>query len=130
MARSSRRSLLAGSIAIPLTVGAAIAAVSPGADAELIRLCDEYLRALAAYDRDGGHVESADDPLCHALEALEQKLDGLEARTMEGVIAKARVALFSAQQLDGSEDFSTSYTGDWPEQVIRDLLRLHGQATV
>lgn len=125
MAQSSRRSLLRGSIALSFAAPVA-AAAAPSADAELIRLCDDYVRALAAYDRDGGHVDCDRDPLWHAVEAVERQLDGLEARTIEGVVAKARIALYSAQQPDGSEDFSDAYTGCWPEQIIRDLLRLHG----
>lgn len=122
--RPSRRALLLGA-PLALTAGPALSGTNP--DAELIRLCAEYVRVLAVYDRDGGRVESDHDPLWHAVEAAKRKLDGLEAHTMEGVVAKARVALYTAQQPDGSENFSTSFTGHWPEEVIRDLLRLHGE---
>ncbi|WP_135469815.1 hypothetical protein [Crenalkalicoccus roseus] len=108
--------------------GCAGAIAAPNPDARLIRLCAEYVEALAAYNRDGGQLECAEDPLWHAVAAAEARLDGLTAHTLPGVIAKARVAMHLARQPDGSEDFSSSYTGDWPEQVVRDLLRLQGGA--
>jgi hypothetical protein len=44
---------------------------------------------------------------------------------LAGVVAKALVAQALAQQ-PGGEDYCSSFTCDWPEQIIRDLLRLHG----
>jgi hypothetical protein len=99
-------------------------------DAEVIRLCGEYIEAVTAYNAHhnahGGCLACEDDPLWHAILAVKQKLDGLAPRTIEGVAAKARVAVFLARQVDGSENFSESYTLDWPERVICDLLRLAG----
>ena len=32
----------------------------------------------------------------------------------------------ACKQPNGSENFADAYTGHWPEQIIRDPLRLHG----
>ncbi|WP_376091247.1 hypothetical protein ACE7GA_21375 [Roseomonas sp. CCTCC AB2023176] len=97
----------------------------PGAhpDAELIRLCAAYVEAVDAYNRDGGHLECEDDPLWHAVAAVEEPLGELEPRTLAGLAAMARVAHFLAQQPCG-ENFSDSFTGDWPERVVRGVLTL------
>ena len=99
-----------------------------GADAELIALCAEYIRRTKDYDTVDTGLESDDDPRWPLLIGAEKRALSLEAQTLQGVLAKAQVALFSAQMVDGSEDFDTGYTGDWPEQVVRDLLRLYGSA--
>ena len=93
-----------------------------------IRLFAEHIDALTIDDCDGGYLECGDDPLWHAVEAIEQQLNGLSARTMAGVAAKAQVALHKAHQLGGSETFSDAYIDDWPGQVLRDLLRLRRHA--
>ena len=93
-------------------------------DAEVIRLCGEYMQAVDALNAHGGRLECEDDPLWHAISAVKRKLDGLAPRTIEGVAAKARVAVFLARQVDGSENFSEGFTLDWPERVVRDILRL------
>jgi hypothetical protein len=98
------------------------------ADAELIALCAEYIRRTKDYDTVDTGLESDDDPRWPLLIGAEKRALSLEAQTLQGVLAKAQVALFSAQMVDGSEDFDTGYTGDWPEQVVRDLLRLYGSA--
>lgn len=100
------------------------AATLPGPDADLIQLCSDYIEALDAYDREGGFLESELDHLWHAVEAIEERLDALTATTLDGIAAKARVALRLARQPSGREDFSRAYVGDWPEQVVRDLLRV------
>ena len=45
---------------------------------------------------------------------------------MAGVVALCEVAMHWARQPDGTEDFNTSYTGDWPELVVRAVLRIAG----
>ena len=50
----------------------------------------------------------------------------METRTMAEIAAIARVALCWSRPPDGREDFDTSFTGPWPERVVRDVLRLHG----
>jgi hypothetical protein len=113
----------AGTTAL-LAPAAASAAPAAGADAELIEMCADYIEAIDAYNADGGHLELDDDPLWHTVEAIEERLDGRAAGTLAGVVAKARVAACLARLPGGVEDFSDSIIGDWPEQVVRDLLAL------
>jgi len=124
---SNRRALLTGAAAIGAVAagGAAIAPAVAGAgpDAELIALCGEYAVAVDAHNADGGHLEMEDCPLWQATEALRLRLDGMAACTLAGVVAKARVARTLAQQPSG-EDYSDAYTGEWPGEVVRELLRL------
>jgi hypothetical protein len=128
MAALSRRA----TIALPAGLAAfhASAATAPGQtespDADLICLCGEYIAAVDAYNQDAGDIEPEDDPLWQAVEDLEAKLAGLNAQTLEGVAAKARVVMRLSRKTDGTHDFSSSYTGDWPGQVVRDLLRIAG----
>ena len=128
-----RRALLAGTGAVSAAAAGAAAhapgAAGAGPDAELIVLCGEYAAAVAAYNADGGLLELEDDPLWQAIVALRRRLDGLAACTLAGVVAKARVAQALAQQPE-REDYCSSFTGDWPEQVTRDLLHLHGGGAV
>jgi hypothetical protein len=123
----SRRKLmkLAATAAAAAPAGVVVgSAQGAGADAELIRLCSEYMEAVTAYDASGARLAPEDDPLWHAVEAIELRLDDLATGTLAGVVAQARAALSLARQPDGSEDFSTSYTGEWPERLVRDLLWL------
>jgi hypothetical protein len=115
-------------MAAGLTVPALTSAAKPDADAELIALCAEYIQRTKDYDTVDTGLESDDDPRWPGLVHAEKRALGLEAQTLKGVVAKAQVALFSAQLPGGRENFDTSYTGDWPEQVVRDLLRLSGDA--
>lgn len=128
----SRRALLkiaaTAAAAVPMGAAKPAGARDTAADAELIALCGEYAAAVDAYNADGGDLELEDDPLWEAIERSGQRLDGLVATTMAGVLAKARVAERLAHQPDGRVDYCSSYTGDWPEQVICDLLRLCGGA--
>jgi hypothetical protein len=96
-------------------------------DAELIRLCGEYVKAVDAYNS-GPAAEPEDDPLWQAVIELDAKLEGLAATTLDGLAAKARVALHQAKTPDGGECFEVSYVGSWPEQVVRDLLGMMSEA--
>jgi len=101
-----------------------------GNDAELIRLCGDYVRTVAACNDLSGQLDlDDDDPLWAAADALEGWLEGLRAHTLAGVIAEAKVAAFLAKQPDGSEDFSDCCTVEWMRRVVRDLLRLSGKAS-
>lgn len=132
-APAARRRILIGLATLGASSGIVLApngafATSAHPDAQLIALCGDYMQAITVYNSDAGNLEPAIDPLWQAVGAIEGQLDGLTAKTLEGILAKARVAMFHAQLPDGREEFCTSYTGDWPEQVVRDLLRLHGGA--
>lgn len=124
MSAASGRAVLMGAAALPVTAEFA-AASPPHPDAELIRLCDAYLSAVAAYNASGGELEYEEDPLWLAIDHIREQLNEMAPETIDGVLAEARVAAWLAVQLDGSEDFSDSFTGDWPERVVRHLLRLN-----
>lgn len=127
---SGRRTLLArgaalgAAAALPAVTPPASAGAGAGADAGLIALCEEYKAALAAYEADGGYLVTDDDPLWEAVEAVKRRLDGMAAATLAGVVAKARVARCLARQPGGREDYCSSFTADWPGEVVRDLLAL------
>ena len=134
-ANTTRRHVLGDAIAglagAVILAGAGIAMATPetlanGADDRLVDLCDRYMTALDVYERDGGIIDCDKDPLWLSAMDLEEQVEATETRTMAGVVAIARVALHWSRQLDGSELFDTSHTGDWPERVVRDVLRLHG----
>lgn len=106
------------------TFAAGLGSVQANADAELIRLCAAYITASDIYNADCSGLNYEVDPLWHALERLEAQLEDLTASTFEGLLAKARVAQHQARQPDGSENYKSSFTGDWPERIIRDLLAM------
>ncbi|MBO1081841.1 hypothetical protein [Roseomonas haemaphysalidis] len=132
MASMSRRIALTAPalITLPTLTFASPRHDGEGPDAELIQLCAAYTKAIDKYNADGGHLDCEVDPLWHAVELLEAQLAGLAATTSAGLIAKASVARRLARKPDGSENYCTSMTGDWPEQVILDLLAMakRGQA--
>lgn len=103
-------------------------AVIPSPDADIIRLSAEIIEATKISEASGSSLDCEDDPLWQRVKGLEEELSARTARTMEGLAAKARVALFRARRPDGSEDFDTSYTGDWPEQIVRELLEMVDKA--
>lgn len=98
----------------------------PDPDAHLVTLCADYIEAVRSYNEDGGTAEPEDDPAWAALNALEDRIEDTPAHTLAGVAAKSRVAAFLARNLDGTHHFGDSYTGRWPEMVVRDVLRLVG----
>lgn len=125
MSTTTRRILLTGAAALP--AAATLGAVPPDRpDAELIRACGTYIEALMAYDAEGGHLESDEDPLWWAVEDARELLCELEAETMDGVAALARVAKCLAGQPDGTENYSDSFTGMFPQRVVETVLRLSG----
>lgn len=100
--------------------------VDSGCDAEFVRLCVAYLKAVAAYDTYGGHLEPEDCPYWHAWTDADAALEGREPVSLTGILAMARIAQRHALQRDGSEDWSETYTGDWPARVTQALMRLAG----
>ena len=134
---TGRRNILGDAIAglagAVILAGAGVAmatpetlASEPNPDAELISLCDRSIAAWEAYNLEDSDLDDEDNPLWHLAEDIEAQIERTETRTFAGVAAIARVALFWSTNLDGSENFDTSFTGDWPERVVRDFLRLHG----
>ena len=110
MTAASRRAVLMGAATLPATAALAAAPLAHP-DGDLVALCDAYIKAVRAYNAEGGSVEYEEDPLWHAMDEVMQRIHALEATTMAEVVAMARVATFLAQQPDGSVSFSTSFTG-------------------
>ncbi len=130
-----RRFLLDAGATLALSLGATAAVLAPdptwGApatdaepDAELIAACDRYIRAMDAFEDDDSDLDFNVNPLCHAMEAAEEAAQDIPAQTMAGVIAKARVAVAMGTSRDGTVRLGNSYAGEWPGDVVRDLLRL------
>lgn len=109
----------AGAIPMPAPAGA-----EP--DAELIQLCGDYLAAVDRFNRSPDDADVC--PHWAALVEIEERLEDIEATTLPGIAAMARVAQHLARQPDGSVNWSTSYTGDWPAWVAQAVLRLGGRA--
>jgi len=99
---------------------ASLRAAGSGPDAELIRLCGEFIEGIAIYDGSNGVSDEELEPLASALRAIEKQLDGLRPRTMEGLLAKAQIA----------EALAEPWHNDWPEKVLRELLALTKPAPI
>lgn len=93
-------------------------------DVELVRLCAGLTAALDALNEDASDLDAEDNPLWWRIEEIEERIASLEPTTIAGIVALARLAAYAAHQPDGSENWHTSYTGDWPERVCRAVLRL------
>ncbi len=120
----NRRSLLAAAPAI-LAAGVGvtgIAAAPPSRDAELIATCAEHIVNLKTYNRDGGYLECADDPLWQAYERTLDAIDCAETHTVEGMLAKARAAKAEALQLDGSDNWQNGTAARWAGDLLCALL--------
>ncbi|MBR0660221.1 hypothetical protein [Neoroseomonas oryzicola] len=94
-------------------------------DAAMIALCAEYRAVLDRYDAGEGPDGKG---LWDDVMRLRNRLEEWEPQTIEGVVALARIAMHEAQQPDGSENFGDSFTGAWPELVVRGVLRVAGRA--
>ncbi len=132
-----RRFLLEAGATIAASLGVTAAVLSPdpvwgapatdaGPDAELIAACDRFTRAMRAYNADRSGLDSRLDPLWAELTTAEDEAQAIPARTLAGAAAKARVAMTLGTQPDGTVRMGDSYTGAWPEEVVRDVLRLAG----
>ena len=98
----------------------------PDPDAELIQLCTDYQRAVEHYNA-VCEAEAPRGPAFEDMMDLEARILDIDAQTLQGIVAKARIALFLAQMPDGSLNFDEEAVTDFPEQVIRDLLRVCGE---
>jgi len=119
---ASRRGLLtalgAASVAAPT-----LAASSP--DAELIRLCGDYIEAVRAFNAYDGPLDIDQNPFGPAADAIEAQLEELEPTTLAGVAALARVAIETGDQPAGY--FCVNAAAPWLESVMRGVLRLAGE---
>lgn len=128
MIRPSRRALMGGIVLMAAPIAPASAVViSASPDAALIRECNAYIAALGAYNSDLSRVEDEDNPLWHALSDIEGRLERMEATTLAGLAAEARIAIEVGEQPSGR--FCHSAAGNWMERVARGVLRLVGDAS-
>ena len=118
MSAPDRRAVLRASLAA-LLPGASAAAAAPHPDAELIRRCQAYVAAVDAFWANGPDAPDFDEVIAAHDAAAE-----FEPETLDGVRAMALVAKREALQADGSEDWSDSYTGKWPQWIAEAVLNL------
>lgn len=106
--------------------GANGATASP--DARLIAACAEHAVNRDAFNRDDGTLDPGDGPLWAAYDRTRTAISEAEPQTLEGVLAKARIAKAEALNPDGSESIEGSVAAQWSWDVVNDLLRLNGRA--
>jgi hypothetical protein len=95
---------------------------SPCPDAELVRRCHAYIDALDSFEQHGKAEDGC--PYWAAVHDTRAAAEDLEPETFAGVYAMALVAQREARQLDGSENWSESFTGDWPRRIGEAVLHL------
>jgi hypothetical protein len=128
MSAATRRAFLAGAAVLPAAAAVpAVGAAHP--DAELLRLCARFpqLKAdvEASFETD---TDVEDRPAFAPYDAALTAILVAEPTTLDGVLARARVAKLEAVMPGGFELW-----GDWPAGLlaaatIDNLLRLHGGA--
>jgi hypothetical protein len=118
--RVSRRAVVAG-ISVTPVVSAAVAETSTlSPDANLVVLGHEFERVVKLLD----DTEWADEGSLRKLADIEGKLLSTQAKTMEGLGIKARVACWA---LLGDLDPMNAPTTDkrMTLSIVRDLIRIH-----
>ena len=98
-------------------------------DADLIRICAEHIVNWDAYNRYGGHLEPAVDPLWLAYERTLDFISEARPETLAGLAAKARAAKIEAliDERGTKEDLEfTGMHGQWAWDLVNDLVRLQG----
>jgi hypothetical protein len=97
-------------------------------DAELIRLCEEHIANVRAFNcgpaADSWGVGDGEDPLIRACDATQAAIAALPSQTLAGAIAKARVAKVEAIGARGSEVWDEALAGQWARAVVNDLIGL------
>ncbi len=123
MAQSLRMPLMAGS-----ALAAAPAAAAPGGDAELIRLCAEFMacdrQQRAVYDgpaaiEDEDEAGAATAPIFARMYELLDRMEQLRATTSDGISARAQ----SLAQHSGDWAFSFDARGTITGRLLDYLLR-------
>lgn len=147
---TSRRGLLAAPLVFPAFHASAATAGPPGAapaahagpaaaavpavaaghpDAELLRLCASLPALRAAFEADDTEYEDcADSPAFRPYDDALYLILAATPRTMDGVLARARVAKREGTMRDGSWLYGDSPAGQLAVATLHDLLRLHGGA--
>jgi predicted naringenin-chalcone synthase len=128
MSAATRRTFLAGAAGLP-AVAAVPAVVAGHPDAELLRLCASLPALRAAYEADDTEYEDcADSPAFGPYDDALYLIVAATPRTMDGLLARARVAKREATMPDGRELYGDSPAGQMAIATLHDLLRLHGGA--
>ena len=124
---SSRRGAL-GVAAALATAAIAGGAAAPGADAQLVALTEELMRLYRDYDALPEEAEDTPEAaaMWDAINSAEEQIENLSSEGMAGVLAKARLCRFFAEE-HGGGCWADSYIGLWGQLTTEDLLRLHGE---
>ncbi len=105
-----------------------------GSDADLIRLCEENLAAVKAFNRSTAEIDSNCDgsPLWDTYLRTQEAIVALPPQGLAGVVAKARLALGEAQEANPFDEESWEHgpAGSWARDVVHDLLRLYGRVAL
>ncbi|RAI55909.1 hypothetical protein [Roseicella frigidaeris] len=130
MARTatSRRDALRFGIAAAAAGTAPIAAASaePDADAELVGLCDEIIERLKGYEACESDEDEVLDAIWKPIRALEDRIEAIEATSTRGLLAKARIARWWAEDRPAGATWDDSCAAQWTGQVVKELLAIHG----
>jgi hypothetical protein len=126
MSAATRRTFLAGAAGLPAAT--AVPAVGAGhPDAELLRLCASLPALRATFELDDTEYEDcADSPAFGPYDDVLYLILAATPRTMDGVLARARVAKCEATMPDGRELYGDSPAGQMAIATVHDLLRLSG----
>lgn len=120
---TKRRTLIIG------MVGAAVlpAVTYAGPDADLLRACAQHERNLAAYrtaESQGIADDDAYEPLWEAYSETRDAISAAKPQTLEGMLAKARIAKIEALCPNGEEMFENCPASDWAWHLLHDLMRM------
>jgi hypothetical protein len=126
MSAATRRTFLAGAAVLPAAAALPTALVGHP-DAELLRLCASLPALRAAFEADDTEYEDcADSPAFGPYDDALYLILAATPRTMDGVLARARVAKLEGTMPDGSELYGDSPAGQMAIATLHDLLRLNG----
>jgi hypothetical protein len=96
-------------------------------DAELLRVCALCLKLRDAINAAPSEIDGDEHPAWGAYIAAGHRIGELEAQTIDGMVAKARVAMAEATKIDGTElSYDLLPPVSWGWGVMRDVLRVFG----
>ncbi|EHM01399.1 hypothetical protein HMPREF9946_02138 [Acetobacteraceae bacterium AT-5844] len=129
-ATATKRRRTAKAFAAPSPVAVETAALQAVCDAHpdahVIAACANWSATKAAYLASEEGNTREDGPLWQAFEAACAEVSDATPLTIDGMAAKARVALADATMPDGSFMPSGTIGTDWAWQLARDIIRLQG----
>ncbi len=96
--------------------------VSEHLDAELIRLCAQHLVNRDAFNNDDGDLDAHECPFWLAYAATTDAITNAHPHTMDGFLAKARVAKVEAQTPGGEEPHDNGSAAQWAWDLMNDML--------